>query len=596
MVWLPSNQSEVERKILAEVSAEEAWRHVEHLSTLDKKSGTEGEREACRYIKEILDRYGVPVEIHQFDSLLSYPGSAQLRILSPTVERRWINCITHAFSGTTDADGVSGELVYVEKLEDYKRLYVKGRITLTDMIPALNLPAKVRAAEECGAIGQIHTSGENAIHEMIVSPIWGTPTPESATRIPTLPVISVGQDDGRYLKELCGSQRVSVKLRTEAWVGWKRLNLPVATIRGSAEPERYVLVAGHFDSWYLGATDNATGNAFLIELARVLNKYRTDLRRSVKIAWWSGHSTGRYSGSTWYCDTFWIDLDRNCVAYINVDSPGVKGASVYEARHMAEVSKLHMQSIRDVAGLEADSGHPGKSGDESFWGVGVPSLASRNMLPENERASVGGSGGGWWWHTIDDTIDKADRDVLARDLRVDLTSILRLCNSLVLPMDFTAVSEQFLKILTDLKARAADRLDLSQLLDLVSGLRADAEALENYVGRLQEKCRGTKEEEIYARYGGLLRSVNDHLMRVSRDINPVLYTISGRFDQDPAVSTPMLPGLQQITTLATSNPESSEYKFLRTRLGRERNRASDALTHARGRLHEAAQRVSVLLG
>jgi hypothetical protein len=596
LVWFPSNQAEVERRMRSAVSAEEAWKHVERLSLWDKKSGGEGEGEACRYIKETLKRYGVTVEVHQFDSLLSYPGSAQLRVLSPTVERRWINCITHAFSGTTGADGVDGELIYVEKLDDYKRLPVSGKIVLTEMIPALNLPAKVRAAQESGAIGQIHISGENYIHEMIVTPVWGTPTPESGGRIPKLPVISVGRDDGRYVKELCKSQQVSVKLKAEAWVGWKRLSLPVATISGTVEPEKYVLVAGHLDSWYLGATDNATGNAFLLELARVLQNNRALLRRSVKIAWWPGHSTGRYSGSTWYCDNFWTDLDRNCVAHLNVDSPGVKEASVYEARHMAEISELHMESIKDASGLEADSGPPGKAGDESFWGVGVPSFASRTMLPKKERAAVGGSGGGWWWHTVDDTIDKADKNVLARDLRVELTSVVRLCNSLILPMDFTLTSTQLVKILTDLQAKGMGHLDLSPLLELAQSLKAQANALEKGVARLRQKCRGMKDGDIYRRYSALLGSVNDHLMRVSRDINPVLYTVSGRFDQDPAEATSLFPGLQPISALANLNPESSEYRFLRTRLVRERNRAADALTHAQGRLREASQRVSAGLG
>jgi hypothetical protein len=85
-------------------------------------------------------------------------------------------------------------------------------------------------------------------------------------------------------------------------------------------------------------------------------------------------------------------------------------------------------------------------------------------------------------------------------------------------------------------------------------------------------------------------------MRVSRDINPVLYTVSGRFDQDPAEATSLFPGLQPISALANLNPESSEYRFLRTRLVRERNRAADALTHAQGRLREASQRVSAGLG
>ena len=65
-----------------------------------------------------------------------------------------------------------------------------------------------------------------------------------------------------------------------------------------------MLVHGHYDSWDVGVGDNATGDATLLEIARVLWKNREKLKRSVRIAWWPGHSTGRYAGSTWFADTF----------------------------------------------------------------------------------------------------------------------------------------------------------------------------------------------------------------------------------------------------------------------------------------------------
>ena len=53
-------------------------------------------------------------------------------------------------------------------------------------------------------------------------------------------------------------------------------------------------------------------------------------RRSVRIAWWPGHSTGRYAGSTWFADKFAIDLDENCVLQVNCDSPGCRWATLYK--------------------------------------------------------------------------------------------------------------------------------------------------------------------------------------------------------------------------------------------------------------------------
>ena len=44
------------------------------------------------------------------------------------------------------------------------------------------------------------------------------------------------------------------------------------------------------------------------------------------MAFWSGHSHGRYASSAWYADTFWHDLHERCVCHVNIDSVGAKGA------------------------------------------------------------------------------------------------------------------------------------------------------------------------------------------------------------------------------------------------------------------------------
>jgi Zn-dependent M28 family amino/carboxypeptidase len=104
-------------------------------------------------------------------------------------------------------------------------------------------------------------------------------------------------------------------VRTDLAEGWFVQKIPI------------VLVHGHYDSWDVGIGDNATGDSTLLELARVLWTHRDALRRSVKIAWWPGYSTGRYAGSTWFVDAFVLELDRNCLARINCDSPGCRWAA-----------------------------------------------------------------------------------------------------------------------------------------------------------------------------------------------------------------------------------------------------------------------------
>ena len=61
--------------------------------------------------------------------------------------------------------------------------------------------------------------------------------------------------------------------------------------------------------YYQSVKDVTTGDAAMLEIARILWANRGDLRRSVRLAWWPGHSTGRYAGSTWFADHFGRSLE-----------------------------------------------------------------------------------------------------------------------------------------------------------------------------------------------------------------------------------------------------------------------------------------------
>src|SRR5262249_25412173 len=204
----------------------------------------------------------------------------------------------------------------------------------------------------------------------------------------------------------------SATLVTRLEEGFFRQKVPVVEVPGASEPDKFVLVHGHYDSWDVGVGDNATGDATLLELARVLWKNRAHLRRSVRIAWWPGHSTGRYAGSTWYADAFAVDLDRNCVAQINCDSPGCRWATVFEDISWMPESEAYMQGVfREVTGLAAHGERPHRAGDYSFNNIGITSfLMLSSTMPAPLRAekgyyTVGGCGGNIAWHTEHDLIE-----------------------------------------------------------------------------------------------------------------------------------------------------------------------------------------------
>ena len=60
----------------------------------------------------------------------------------------------------------------------------------------------------------------------------------------------------------------------------------IGTIYGREEPDRYVLIGNHRDSWVYGAVDASTGTAVITEIARVLGELKKSgwrPRRTIKV-------------------------------------------------------------------------------------------------------------------------------------------------------------------------------------------------------------------------------------------------------------------------------------------------------------------------
>jgi len=545
-------------------------RHVDWFSQVRRDTAGPGEDRAAEYIAGELRAAGVPVTVHEFDAFLSYPIRATLEVLEP--ERRQFRCLTHSFARATGPDGLIADLI---ALEDGALHRGAGRAALLD---GLATPVTVLRASKAGCSAVIFANQDVMLHNMIVTTIWGTPGLEQLERLPSVPVVTVNKADGEALKRLLAQGRgVRVRIVTEVKTGWFRSKLPEARIPGTEEPERFVLVGGHSCAWEVGTTDNATGDACLIELARILWANRSALKRSVRLCWWPGHSHGRYSGSTWYADTFFTDLAEGCLAYHNIDSPGVKGATKYIARHTtAEAQRFCRDVIRRVTGqAEAPIHRPSRAADQSFLANGVPAFSTYPFLPDDHpdrRPWTGGSANAWWWHSEFDTRDKADLDILTLDAKVSLTAVMELANAEVLPFDHVDTVQEIQGFLGALQEKAGGHLDLTPATEAAGRFLAAAAAL-----------RGAAAE---AR-GPAVRAVNDALMRLSRILNPVIYSTSGRFHHDPAEWSPIMRATGQHTLAALQKAGGlpalagqPEYGFLQAQLVRERNRLVTALREA----------------
>jgi hypothetical protein len=552
------------------VSAETLQRHLEWFSEVRRDTGGDGENRAAEYVAAELSAAGVPVTLHEFDAFLSYPIRATVEVLEP--ERFQLRCLTHSFARPTGPDGVITDLVYLDD-GDVNRAAGRGAL-----IEGLATPVTVLRASRAGCTAVVFANQDFMLHNMIVTTIWGTPGFDQQDRLPRVPVVTVNKQDGDRLKALLTRGRgVKLRIVAEVKTGWFTSKLPEARIPGAQEPETFVLAGGHYCAWEVGTTDNATGNASLIELAKILWQNRSALRRSVRVCWWPGHSHGRYSGSTWYADTFYTDLAEHCIAYHNIDSPGVKGATKYIARHTsAEVETFCRSVIERVTGqAKAPIHRPSRSADQSFIANGVPSFSTYPFLPDDHpdrRPWTGGCANAWWWHSEFDTLDKSDKDILALDTRISLAAIMELSNAEVLPIDQVATAREIHDFVAGLQDKVGGHVDLGPILE-------DAK---RYIG-VAERLEAAKAGATGAR----ARRINDTLMRLSRVLNPVIYTQGGRFQHEPAEWSPIMRASSSMTLFALARAEALpklagqlEYGFLRAQVVRERNRVVTALREA----------------
>ncbi|HET8629206.1 MAG TPA: M28 family peptidase, partial [Thermomicrobiales bacterium] len=330
------------------VSLDRLQRHNAEIAKGVRLSGSPAEAAAFDYIGDECRAYGLEVRPHTVDACVSLPGPASLAVVAP--ESRVLPCITHSASRPTRTAGLTAPLVYAGAgtAADYERVDARGKIALVEGLAG---PPKAVAADAAGVAGIVCVN-PSGLHEMTVSPVWGTPTPETAAYIPKVVAVSVRREDGDALKVLLARGPVSVRLKAAVDTGWRPIPALTAEIPGATD-DRFVLLSGHVDSWHYGAMDNASANATMLEVGRVLGEHRDRLRRGLRLAFWSGHSHARYAASAWYADAFWADLRERCVCHVNAESTGGIGADdLASAGCMAETWQFAAGPIRDIAGQE----------------------------------------------------------------------------------------------------------------------------------------------------------------------------------------------------------------------------------------------------
>lgn len=569
----------LQRTVLDSINTDAAWSVVEQFSEIVRLSGSDEERRALEILIGHLESWGVPHTLYEPECFISWPMGASLRTTGE--DGISYRAKTTSMSRSTDGKEVEADLVYAPPRIpentvddwsyglDFTGLDVMGKMVIAD---GMATPGRVIDVMNAGALAAVFVNPGELIHESIVTTVWGTPDLDSAPLVDAqLPVLGVNRQDGDALIAKVKDGPVRVAVSTSVDTRWRKIPVLVAEIPGSTIPDEFVLLHGHLDSWHEGVGDNATGDATMLEIARVFWQHRDHLKRGVKIAWWSGHSHGRYAGSTWYADTFAIELAKRCVAQVNCDSPGCRWADTYdELTASTETWNMIDAAISDVTGIKPVPERPPRAGDYSFNGIGISSfyMLSSTMSQEARDQKgyypVGGCGANIEWHTESDLMPIADRDVLLRDIRMYAASILRVTNAPLLPYNWRAVTEEFRTSLETYAKATGDLFDFGPAFTAVDDL--DRVLVTLYASEPSTEAA--------------VAAFNRAQLMLSRILVPVNYSRALPFHHDPAVEVPALPDLEPALTAPRIAGDTHQEGILKAHLLRGRNRLVWALSQA----------------
>ncbi|XP_068786631.1 putative N-acetylated-alpha-linked acidic dipeptidase isoform X3 [Struthio camelus] len=140
----------------------------------------------------------------------------------------------------------------------------------------------------------------------------------------------------------------------------------IGTIRGTMEPDRYVILGGHRDSWVFGGIDPQSGAAVVHEIVRSFGKLKKEgwrPRRTVLFASWDAEEFGLLGSTEWAEENAKV-LQSRGVAYINADS-SVEGNYTLRVDCTPLMYRLVYSLTKEIP--SPDEGFEGKSLYESWY-------------------------------------------------------------------------------------------------------------------------------------------------------------------------------------------------------------------------------------
>ena len=393
--------------------------------SFERIAGTEKELECAHILEEECKKAGVDVVIEDFEIDMPEVIEAKFKVTKP-VECEF-NCIGIGKSGTTDDEGISAPLCYVENGMDANLLDVKGKIVLLTG----GAPDTMEKIKKAGAVGYIQVHGSLFDSEEMVSEIRTRNARKKDGDDSNLPGIVIHITDAQKLLRM-NPEVVNIVLKQDADKKGTSHNV-IATIPGTEFPEEVITFSAHFDSviYSSGAWDNGTGSITIMELMHYFNANKP--KRTVKFIWCGSEEIGLL-GSKDYCEKHKEELDK-VLFNINVDMTGTLLGYEIAVCSCEDAVAKYIDVLGKIEGFPIGTKVDMYSSDSSSFAMaGVPAVTFARLAPR----------GGAEIHSRKDIIDHLDPDKFIKTVEFMAKFSDNVVNAKVFP-----VSKEFPKELKE---------------------------------------------------------------------------------------------------------------------------------------------------
>ena len=157
----------------------------------------------------------------------------------------------------------------------------------------------------------------------------------------------------------------------------------IGEIPGTDKADEVVMLGAHFDSWHAGtgATDNASGSAVMMEAVRILKEIGLPMRRTVRIALWTGEEHGFFGSRAFvaanFADRGTMELEPahgKLAGYFNVDNGtgAIRGVYLQGNEAVRPIFSAWMKPFENLGMTTLSIRNTGGTDHVPFNEVGLP--------------------------------------------------------------------------------------------------------------------------------------------------------------------------------------------------------------------------------